>query len=135
LVDRLTNQLASGGWAAQAITLTLHPDDGTPWRAQRTLSTPTADRAKLMEAFRTLSRTAHLESGVEAITLCISELAPTVTAQLELFAPTTGQAKQLDHTLERLHARYASSFVHARLADSSAQLPERRVRFEPQEKV
>jgi len=131
LVDRLTVQLAAGGWAAQAITLTLHVEDDTPWTAQRTLSTPTADRTKLMEAFRALSRSARLESGVETITLCISNLAPTVTAQLELFAPGGGQLKQLEGTLERLHARYAGSFVHARLADSSAQLPERRVRFEP----
>ena len=135
LVDRLTVQLDASGWAAQAIRLTLHVEDGPPWTAQRTLSVPTADRATLTEAFRALSRSARIESGVEAITLCISDLAPTVTAQLELFAPTTGQAKQLDHTLERLHVRYASSFVHARLADSSAQLPERRVLFEPLEKA
>jgi nucleotidyltransferase/DNA polymerase involved in DNA repair len=135
LVDRLANQVAAAGWAARAITLTLHPDDGPPWTAQRTLSTPTADRATLMEAFRALSRSAQLESGVEAITLCISDLAPTVTAQLELFAPPRGQAKQLESTLERLSTRYAGSFVRARLADSSAQLPERRVHFEPQEKA
>ncbi len=135
LVDRLTNQLATGGWAAQAITLTLHVEDGPPWTAQRTLSAATADRAKLMEVFRALSRSARLESGVEAITLCISDLAPTVTAQLELFAPATGQAKQLDHTLERLHTRYVGSFVRARLTDSSAQLLERRVRFDPQGKA
>ncbi|HEX9373250.1 MAG TPA: hypothetical protein VF897_19715, partial [Roseiflexaceae bacterium] len=75
------------------------------------------------------------ESGVEAITLCISELRPTVAAQLDLFAPTSGQAKQLDSALERLHTRYGGSFVQARLADSTAQLPERRVRFDPQEKA
>jgi len=56
-----------------------------------------------------------------------------VTAQLELFAPIRGQTKQLNHALERLRARYASSFIHARLADASAQLPERRVRFDPLE--
>jgi nucleotidyltransferase/DNA polymerase involved in DNA repair len=133
LVDRLAAQLAAGGWAARAITLTLHVEDGAPWTAQRTLSAPTADRARLMEAFRALGRTAQLESGVEVMTLCISELAPTVTTQLELFAPASGQTKQLDHALERLHARYVSSFVRARLADSSAQLPERRVRFDPLE--
>jgi DNA polymerase-4 len=133
LVDRLANQLAAGGWAARAITLTLHVEDGAPWMTQRTLSAATADRATLMEVFRALSRTAHLESGVEAITLCISALAPTVTAQLELFAPTTGQTKQLDHALERLRTRYAGSFVRASLGDSSAQLPERRVRFDPLE--
>jgi nucleotidyltransferase/DNA polymerase involved in DNA repair len=135
IVDRLTNQLAAGGWAAQAITLTLHVEDGPPWTDQRRMGAPTTDRAKLMEAFRALSRSARLESGVEAITLCISELAPTVTAQLELFASTSGQAKQLDHALDRLQARYAGSFIQARLADTSAQLPERRVRFEPQEKA
>jgi hypothetical protein len=135
LVERLTAQLAAGGWAAQAITLALHVEDGVPWMAQRTLSAATADRARLMEAFRALGRTAHLESGVEAITLCISALAPTVTAQLELFAPASGQTKQLDHALERLRTRYAGSFVRASLADSSAQLPERRVRFDPQEKT
>ncbi|MEP7188953.1 MAG: hypothetical protein ABI901_07190, partial [Roseiflexaceae bacterium] len=133
LVERLAAQLAAGGWAARALTLTLNPEDGAPWTAQRTLSAPTADRAKLMEAFRALSRRAQLESGVEAITLCISALAPTVTTQLELFAPATGQTKQLDQALQRLHARYAGSFVRASLADSSAQLPERRVRFEPLE--
>jgi len=131
LVDRLTVQLAAGGWAAQAITLTLHVEDGAPWTAQRTLSAATTDRAKLMEVFCALSRAAHLESGVEAITLCISELSPTVAAQLDLFAPTSGQAKQLDSALEHLHTRYGGSFVRARLADSTAQLPERRVRFEP----
>ncbi len=135
LVERLAAQLTADGWAARSITLTLHVEDGAPWTAQRTLSAPTADRAKLIEAFRALSRTAHLESGVEAITLCISALAPIVTAQLELFAPAGGQTKQLDHALERLHARYAGSFVRARLADSSAQLPERRVRFEPLEQA
>ena len=88
-----------------------------------------------MESFRALSRSVRRESGIEAITLCISELAPTVTAQLELFAPAGGQSKQLEGTLERLHARYGGSFVRARLADSTAQLPERRVRFEPQEKA
>jgi DNA polymerase-4 len=133
LVDRLANQLDAGGWAARAITLTLHIEDGPPWTAQRTLSAATTDRATLTEAFRALSRSAQLESEVEAISLCISALAPTVTAQLELFAPTTDQSKQRDHALERLHARYASSFVRARLTDSSAQLPERRVRFDPLE--
>jgi nucleotidyltransferase/DNA polymerase involved in DNA repair len=110
LTDRLTIQLTEGGWAAQAIALTLHLEDGAPWTAQRTLSVATADRAKLMEAFLDLSRTAHLESGVEAITLCISDLAPTVTVQLELFAPVGGHSKQLEKTLERLHTRYSSSF-------------------------
>jgi DNA polymerase IV len=133
LVKRLTAQLTAGGWAAQAITVTLHVEDGAPWTTQRTLSAPTSDGAKLMESFRALSRSARLESGVEAITLCISDLAPTVTAQLELFAPAGGQTKQLEGALERLRARYASSFIHARLADTSAQLPERRVRFEPLE--
>jgi DNA polymerase-4 len=115
IVHRLAVQLAAGGWAAQAISLTLHLEDGPPWTAQRTLNAPTADRAKLMEVFRALSRSARLESGVEAIMLCISDLAPTVTAQLELFAPAGGQSKQLDHALERLHTRYASSFVRASL--------------------
>jgi nucleotidyltransferase/DNA polymerase involved in DNA repair len=135
LVDRLATELAAGGSAARAIILMLHVEDGAPWTAQRTLSAPTSDRARLMEAFRALGRTAQLESGVEVMTLCISDLAPTVTTQLELFAPASGQTKQLDYALERLHARYASSFVRARLADSSAQLPERRVCFDPQEKA
>jgi DNA polymerase-4 len=135
LVDQLAAQLATGGWAARAIIVTLHVEDGAPWTAQRTLSAATADSATLIEAFRALSRSVQLESGVEAITLCISALAPTVTAQLELFAPASGQAKQLDHAFHRLHARYGSSFVRARLADSGAQLPERRVRFDLLEKA
>ncbi len=52
LVERLATQLAAGGWAARSITVTLHLEDGAPWTAQRTLSAPTADRARLIEAFR-----------------------------------------------------------------------------------
>jgi protein ImuB len=133
LVERLAAQLDAGGCAARTIRVTLHLDDGAPWAAQRTLSAPTTDRSKLKEAFLALSRTAMLDTGVEALTLQISELAPTVAAQLDLFAPTSGQARQLDATLERLSTRYARSFVRASVANSTAQLPERRVRFEPRD--
>jgi nucleotidyltransferase/DNA polymerase involved in DNA repair len=131
LVDRLASQLDAGGWAARAITVTLQLEDDAPWSAERTLGTPTAERNKLKEAFLALSRTAALDTGIEALTLQISALASTVVTQLELFAPASGQAKQLDAALERLGTRYAGSFVRATVANSAAQLPERRVRFEP----
>jgi hypothetical protein len=89
----------------------------------------------LSEAFLALSRTAVLESGVEAVTVAISGLTPTVTSQLALFAPTSGQAQQRDLALERLRTRYAGSFVQARFADPTAQVPEQRVRFESWEIV
>jgi hypothetical protein len=131
LVERLTRQLAAGGWAARSIALTLHLEDGAPWSAERTLSTPTADHARLLEALLALSRTAEIATGIEACTLGISQLMPTVAAQLELFAPESGQARQLESTLDRLSGRYAGSFLRAQVADATAQLPERRVRFEP----
>jgi protein ImuB len=135
LTDRLVAHLAAGGWAAQAIVLTLTLEDGEPWIAQRTLSAPTADCTVLREAFLALSRTAILGSGVEALTIQISDLAPTAGMQLDLFAPAIGQAPQLNGALGRLRTRYASSFVRARLADPTAQLPEQRVCFEPWERV
>jgi hypothetical protein len=115
--------------------LTLALEDGAPWIAQRTLSAPTADDTLLRGAFLALSRTATLECGVEALTVQISELAPTTVMQLDLFAPATGQAQQLNRALGHLRTRYASSFVRARLADLTAQLPEQRVCFEPWERV
>ena len=124
-------QLDAGGWAARAIKVTLNLEDGAPWSEQRTLSAPTADPSKLKEAFLALSRAAMLDTGIEALTLHISELVPTVAAQLDLFARASGQAKQLDAALERLGTRYAGSFMRATVANSDAQLPERRVRFEP----
>jgi DNA polymerase IV len=131
LAEQLAAQLNAGGWAARAIRVTLHLEDGAPWRAQRTLSAPTADRDKLKAAFLALSRAAVLDSGIEALTLQVGELAPTITTQLDLFARTSGQAKQLEATLGRLSTRYAGSFMRANVANTSAQLPERRVRFEP----
>jgi hypothetical protein len=83
LVERLAAQLDAGGWAVRTIIVTLHLDDGAPWTAQRTLSAPTAERSKLKEAFLALSRTAALETGIEALSLQISELAPTVATQLD----------------------------------------------------
>jgi DNA polymerase IV len=133
LVTRLAAQLVAGGWAARAINLTLHLEDGAPWTTQRTLSAPTADRNRLKEAFFALSRTAVLDTGIETLTLQLSELAPTVATQLDLFAPTSGQTRQLGATLARLSTRYAGSFVRANVANSTAQLPERRVRFEPRD--
>jgi len=94
-----------------------------------------ANRADLREAFLALSRTATLASGVEALTIQISDLAPTAAVQLDLFAPAVGQAPQLKGALDRLRMRYASSFVQARLADPTAQLPEQRVCFAPWDSV
>ena len=135
LVDRLAAQLDAGGWAARAIKVMLHLEDGAPWSQQRTLSAPTADPSKLREVFLALSRAAILDTGIEALTLEIRELVPTVAAQLELFAPASGQTRQLDAALERLGTRYAGSFVRATVANSAAQLPERRVRFEPRDRA
>jgi nucleotidyltransferase/DNA polymerase involved in DNA repair len=131
LFDRLVTQLTAGGWAACTVALTLALEDGESWTAQRTLSSPTAEPTLLDAAFLALCRTAQLESGVEALTLEINDLAPTVTRQLDLFAPMSGQSKQLERTLDRLHTRYASSFVRARLLEATGLLPEQRVRFEP----
>ena len=135
LTDRLVAHLAAGGWAARTIAVTLALEDGAPWIAQRTLSVPTADCSVLREAFLALSRTATLASGVEALTIQISDLAPTAAVQLDLFAPAVGQAPQLKGALDRLRMRYASSFVQARLADPTAQLPEQRVCFAPWDSV
>lgn len=135
LVDRLAAQLDAGGWAARAIKVMLHLEDGAPWSAERRLSAPTADPSKLREVFLALSRAALLDTGIEALTLQMSELAPTVATQLDLFAPASGQTKQLDTALERLSTRYAGSFVRATVANSAAQLPERRVRFEPRDRA
>jgi nucleotidyltransferase/DNA polymerase involved in DNA repair len=135
LTDRLATHLVSEGWAARTIALTLTLDDGEPWIAQQTLSAPTAGNTQLREAFLALSRTAILESGVTALTVQISELVPTAAVQLDLFAPAVGQAPQLKGALDRLQARYASSFVRARLADPTAQLPEQRVCIEPWERL
>jgi DNA polymerase IV len=131
LLDRLGAQLTVGGWAARTIALMLTLEDGESWTAQRTLSTPTAEPAVLNAAFLALCRTAQLEAGVEALTLEINDLAPTMARQLDLFAPMSGQSKQLEGTLERLRTRYASSFVRAQITSPNAHLPEQRVRFDP----
>src|SRR5262249_11830044 len=131
LAERLAVQLDAGGWAARAIRGTLHLGDGATWSGPHMLHLATADPSQLEEAFLTLSRGAMLNAGIETLTLEISDLVPTVAAQLELFALAGGQVKHLDAALERLSTRYAGSFVRATVANSTAQLPERRVRFEP----
>jgi DNA polymerase IV len=133
LAARLTAQLITNGWAARTIVLTFRLEDGAPWIGTQTLRTPTTDPALLTQAFLNLSHTANLESGVETITLHINDLVRTVVTQRELFAPAAGQQQELDGALERLHTRYASSFVRAQLDDPTAHLPEQRMRFAPWE--
>jgi len=133
LAARLTTQLARDGWAVGTISVTLTLEDGNPWTAHRTLSTPTADCTILTEAFLAVSRTASLASGVEAVTLQVRTLVPTIATQLDLFAPEAGQTTQREATLDRLRTRYAGSFVRAHLDTPTAQQLERRVRFDPWE--
>jgi len=133
LAAPLTAQLATGGWAARAIALTLSLADGVPWTGERALRTPTADPRLLTQAFLALNRAAMLESGVEAVTLHITALVATVATQRDLFAPAAGRAEELDRALDRLRARYAGSFVRAQLNNLTAHLPEQRVRFDPWE--
>ena len=133
LAARLAADLEAGGWSARAVVLTLVLEDGAPLSLDRLLVEATADRTLLAQALLALSGAAALSSGVESVTVAATDLAPTVTAQLELFAPQAGQADRLRDVLGRLGARHAGSLLRAALVDPAARLPECRVRFEPLE--
>jgi nucleotidyltransferase/DNA polymerase involved in DNA repair len=130
LALQLAARLSRGGWAARHVALKLHVEFGEPWLARRTLTQPTSDAALLGQALLALLARADCTVGVEALSVEVAGLRPTVVAQLELFASQQGQHKQLDGTLKRLTARHHRSFVRASLAHPDAYLPEQRVRFE-----
>ncbi|HEY3231867.1 MAG TPA: hypothetical protein VGJ87_21735, partial [Roseiflexaceae bacterium] len=130
LATELATRLAAGGWATQALTLTLRFEHASPWTEQRLLPQPTAVQGRLAEALVALLGQARVDEGIESLTIAVAQLRPTVAAQLELFASAQGQARRLDDTLERLVTRYRGCFVRAALADPAAYLPEQRVRFE-----
>jgi nucleotidyltransferase/DNA polymerase involved in DNA repair len=134
LATELAARLAAGGWAAQALTLTLRFEHAPPWIEQRLLLQPTAVQGRLAEALVALLARAHVDEGIESLTVAVAQLRPTVAAQLELFASPQGQARRLDDTLQRLVARYRGCFVRAALTDPAAYLPEQRVRFDPLER-
>jgi nucleotidyltransferase/DNA polymerase involved in DNA repair len=129
LAARLATQLLDGGWAAGAVALTLALDDGAPLLLERRLTEPTSGSAILAAALLALCRSAVLHSGVVAVRATVSNLAPVVVEQLDLFAPAGGQTKRLHDVLERLGSRFGGSLLCARLAEPDAQLPERRVRL------
>jgi DNA polymerase-4 len=131
LATDLTAQLHAGGWAAQAVALTVYGEDGTPWSEQRILREPTTDPAVLAQGLIALLGQAPAVVGVEQLGVAVTERRPTVAAQLELFASPHGQASWLEDALGRLSTRYRGCFMRAALADSSAFLPEQRVRFDP----
>jgi DNA polymerase-4 len=131
LAQHVTARLASGGWAAQDVRLTLRLEIGEPWTEHRTLAQPTSDGALLGQALVALLGRTDCTAGVEALTVEAANLRPTVAAQLELFASRQGQEKRLEDTLGRLAGRHRASFVRAALADPAAYLLEQRVRFEP----
>lgn len=131
LAARVAAALATDGWAAGALSLTLVLDDLAPVVAERTLAEPTSDPLHLTQLALALSRDTALESGVTAVTITAADLVPTVAEQLELFAPEGGQARRLRKVLDRLDSRFAGSLLRAALVDPTAPLIERRVRVEP----
>jgi DNA polymerase-4 len=126
----LAASLTSGGWAARDVALTLSLTDDMPWSDRRVLTEPTSDQRVLAQILSALLAQATLTSGVEAMTLQVTDLSPTVTAQLELFAPEQGQADRLRGTLQRLSTRYTGCFVRATVAEPEAYLAEQRVQFD-----
>ena len=131
LATRLAAQLLDDGWAAGAVALTLAVDDGAPLISERRLAETTSSSVILAAALLALSRSAVLESGVVAVRATVSDLAPVVVEQLDLFAPAGGQSQRLRDVLDRLQGRFDGSLLRARLAEPDARLPERRVRLEP----
>jgi hypothetical protein len=126
----LAAALISGGWAARDVVLTLSLADDLPWSDRRILTEPMSDQQVLGQILSALLAQATLTSGVEAITLQVTDLNPTVTRQLELFAPEQGQADRLRDTLQRLSTRYMGCFVRATVAEPEAYLTEQRVQFD-----
>jgi DNA polymerase-4 len=131
LAARVAALLLTDGRAANKLTLTLALDDGEPVILEHHLAEATSDGALLNAALLALSRSAVVESGVTSITVTASGLVPIVVAQLELFAPATGQAQRLRAVLDRLESRFADSLLRAQLVDPEALLPERRIHLEP----
>ena len=133
LALRLAADLQAGGWSTRAVALTLQVEEGPPVRSSQPLAEATTDAAALTQALLALSRRAAIASGVEAVVVTATELAPLMTAQLDLFPPERSTAEQLGDVLERLGNRHDGSLLCAALVDPAARLPERRVRLAPRE--
>jgi nucleotidyltransferase/DNA polymerase involved in DNA repair len=129
LAAQLAVSLTNGGWAACDVVMTLTLADDLPWTSRRVLTEPTSDVQLLAQALIALLSQAVLDTGIEAITVQVTDLSQTVAAQLELFAPEHGTADRLRGVLHRLSTRYSGCFVQARLAEPDAYVPEQRVQF------
>jgi hypothetical protein len=121
--------LTSSGWAARDVILTFTLADGAPWTDRRVLTEATSDVQVLSQALLALLGQAVLDTGIEAITVQVTDLSRTVAAQLELFAPEQGRADRLRGVLQRLSTRYSGCFVQAAIADPDAYVPEQRVQY------
>jgi DNA polymerase IV len=131
LARRVATALATDGWAASAVSLTLTLHDHAPVVLERVLTEATSDPLRLIQLAHAISRSTTLASGVTAVNVTASGLVPTVVEQLELFAPAGGQARRLRDVLGRLEGRFTGSLLRAALVDPDAPLFERRVRLEP----
>jgi hypothetical protein len=129
LAAELAARLDAGGWAARTLTLTVTLADD-PQVSQETLATPTTDTRRLGAALRARLHALTLSSGLEALAVAATDLAPVVAQQAELFAPAAGRCAELDTALAQLAARFPGQVLRATLADADAACPERRVRLD-----
>lgn len=123
-LDRLVRTLAADGLAAAALTITLTLDDGRRVTREVRPARPIARAVPLFERCRATLDTWTLEAPVTAVTLRVSESAPSAAEQGDLLASAWRDPAAAEAALARLRAALgAGTVVRPVTRDSHA--PER----------
>jgi len=123
-LDRLVRTLAADGLAAAALTITLTLDDGRNVTREVRPARPIARAVPLFERCRATLDTWTLDAPVAAVTLRISESAPSAAEQGDLLAAAWRDPAAAEAALARLRATLGAGTVVRPVArDSHA--PER----------
>ena len=123
-LDRLVRTLAADGLAAAALTITLTLDDGRNVTREVRPARPIARAVPLFERCRATLDTWTLDAPVAAVTLRVSESAPSAAEQGDLLAAAWRDPAAAESALARLRATLGAGTVVRPVArDSHA--PER----------
>lgn len=110
-LDRLVRTLAADGLAAAALTITLTLDDGRRVTREVRPARPIARAVPLFERCRAALDTWTLDAPVAAVTLSVSESAPSAAEQGDLLAAAWRDPAAAEAALARLRAALGSGAV------------------------
>ncbi len=123
-LDRLVRTLAAEGLAAAAVAITLTLDDGRALTREARPARPVARAIPLFERCRALLDDWSLEAPVRAVTIRISDVAPSSAEQGDLLAPGWRDPAAAEAALARLRGTLGAGTV-VRPVHRDSHAPER----------